>query len=138
MENLARMSLSIGKPLLSRLEAAVRASGYTNRSEFVRDLVRDHLTKREWARNEDVLGTITLVYNHHFRQLSRKLTALQHDFHECVMATTHVHLNEHICAEVILARGKARTIERIADLLRQQKGVLHAALSMSSTGKRLA
>jgi len=137
MPNLVRLSLSIEEQLLKQLEKAARKANYANRSEFVRDMARDYLTQRQWARNEQVIGTITLIYDHHSRQLSEKLTDLQHNFHECVLATTHVHLNEAICAEMILAKGKARQIEKIANLLRQQKGILHAALSMSSTGKHL-
>jgi CopG family nickel-responsive transcriptional regulator len=137
MPDLVRMSLAMERPLLDQFERAAREARYANRSEFVRDMVRDHLAKRQWTRNEEVLGTITLVYNHHFRQLNEKLTDLQHDFHDCVLAATHVHLDEDICAEMILVKGRARKIEEIANLLRQQKGVLHASLSMSSTGKRL-
>lgn len=137
MSDLVRLSLSIEKPLLKQLEKAAREARYVNRSEFVRDMARDYLTKQQWARNEEVLGTITLVYNHHFRQLNEKLVGLQHGFHECVLATTHVHMDEHLCAEMILVKGKARTLQEIAGLLRQQKGVLHAVLSMTSTGKHL-
>jgi len=137
MPNVVRLSLSIEKPLLEQLEKAARKANYANRSEFVRDMARDYLMRQQWGRNEQVLGTITLVYNHHFRQLNEKLTDLQHDFHKCILATTHVHLDEHICAEMILAKGKARQVEKIANLLRQQKGVLHAGLSLNSTGKSL-
>ena len=137
MSDIVRLSLSIEKPLLKQLEKAAREARYVNRSEFVRDMARDYLTQQQWARNEEVLGTITLVYNHHFRQLNEKLVDLQHGFHGCVLATTHVHMDEHLCAEMILAKGKARTLQEIAGLLRQQKGVLHAVLSMTSTGKHL-
>jgi len=116
----------------------VKAGGYVNRSEFVRDMIRDRLVQREWEKNQQAVGTVTLVYNHHTRQLSRKLTGLQHRHHGIILATTHVHLDSDICVEMILAKGKASHIREIADLLRQQKGVLHAALSMSSTGRRLA
>ncbi len=138
MPDLVRLSLSLERPLLDRLEGMLRSGRRTNRSEFVRDLIRSRLVEQEWEQGHEVVGTITLVYDHDARQLSQKLTRLQHRHHAVVLATTHVHLDRHLCAEMILARGAASDIREIADLLRQQKGVLHSALSMSSTGKRLA
>jgi CopG family transcriptional regulator, nickel-responsive regulator len=137
MSDLVRLSLAIEKPLFDRLEKLVKQSGYTNRSEFVRDMIRQRLVAGEWERDRQVLGTITLVYNHHQRQLSEKLIHLQHHHHDAVMVTTHIHLSEELCAEVIVVRGKASQVRELADLLRQQKGVLHAELSMSSTGASL-
>lgn len=137
MPDLVRLSLSIEKPLFDRLEKLVQRSGYTNRSEFVRDMVRRQLVEGEWEEDQEVLGTVTLVYDHHRRQLSEKLTHLQHHQHEAVLVTTHVHLTPTLCAEVILVRAKASQVRRLADTLRQQKGVLHAGLTMSSTGRTL-
>lgn len=137
MSSLVRFSLSMEKALLDRLEKMVKRSKYANRSEFIRDLLRDRLVEHEWKENQEVVGTITLIYDHHTRQLNKKLTDLQHHHHNMILATTHVHLDEHICAEMILAKGQANQIKEIADLLRQQRGVLHAALSISSTGKQL-
>ena len=138
MANLVRMSFSIEKPLLQRLERLVKSSRYTNRSEFIRDLIRDRLVEQEWEKNQEALGTITLIYDHHARGLTDRLTNLQHQHHESVLATTHVHLDQHTCAEMVMVRGRAARIRAMADLLHQQKGVLHASLSMSSTGKKLA
>jgi CopG family nickel-responsive transcriptional regulator len=137
MSDLVRLSFSIEKPLYERLEALVREHQYTNRSEFVRDMIRERLVGREWKKNQEALGTVTLIYNHHFRKLSDKLTELQHRHHKAILASTHVHLDAHLCAEVILIKGRAGVIREIADLLRQQKGVLHATLSTSSTGAHL-
>lgn len=137
MSDLVRMSFSIETPLLRRLEKMVKAHKYTNRSEFVRDMIRDRLVEQEWGQNEQAVGTITLVYDHHARLLSQKLTGLQHKHHGAILATTHVHLDEHMCVEMILTKGPAGDIRELADRLRQQKGVLHATLSMNSTGQRL-
>ncbi len=137
MSTLQRFSMAMEKPLLDRLEALVRRSRYANRSEFIRDMLRERLVAEEWKNNEEVVGTITLVYDHETRELSKKLTRLQHHHHDLVLASTHVHLDEHMCAEMVLAKGKAREIEEMADLLRQQKGVLHASLSLGSTGSTL-
>ena len=137
MSDLVRQSFSLEQPLLDRLDQLVAQSRYTNRSEFLRDLIRDRLVEQAWEENEEALATVTLIYDHHAHDLSRKLTDLQHAYHGNVMATTHVHLDHHLCAEMIIMRGRAGEIRVLADQLRQQRGVLHAALAMSSTGKQL-
>jgi CopG family nickel-responsive transcriptional regulator len=137
MTELSRFSISIEKGLLDRLEAMVDKHHYANRSEFVRDLLRDRLVEEEWDSDAEVVGTITLVYDHETRELSKKLTRLQHHHHDLVLASTHVHLDAHMCAEMILTKGPAGQVRDMADMLRQQKGVLHAGLSLSSTGKHL-
>jgi len=129
--------LSIERHLLDRLEKMLKAGRYANRSEFIRDMIRDRLVEQQWERNRQAVGTITLVYNHHFRRLTEKLTDLQHDHHGAILASTHVHLDKDICVEMILVKDLAGRIRQIADTLRQQKGILHAALSMSSTGRSL-
>lgn len=138
MSKVSRISISLEPALQDRLETLVEESGYTNRSEFLRDMIRDHLVEKTWRADDPVVGTITLVYDHHARELSRKLTGIQHAHHDAVLATTHVHLTHDLCAEMILVRGRAGTVRALADALRQQRGVLHAALSMSSTGADLA
>lgn len=139
MPNLVRVSISLEQTLLSRLERLVRAGRYTNRSEFIRDLVRQRLVQQEWAdQHHEVVATITMIYDHHARQLADKLVNIQHDHHECILAVTHVHLTRDLCAEMIMLRGIPRQVQQIADHLRQQRGVLHAALAMSTTGKKLA
>ncbi|HPW54274.1 MAG: nickel-responsive transcriptional regulator NikR [Thermoanaerobaculaceae bacterium] len=138
MADLERLSISIERPLLERLEVLRKEAGYGNRSEFLRDMIRGRLVDRAWELDEEAIGTITLVYDHHTRGLGEKLTALQHDHHEVILATTHVHLDHHHCVEVILVRGRAAQIRAIADGLGKHKGVLHGGLSMSSTGKELA
>lgn len=137
MSKLVRVTMSLEESLMKRLEKLVESSRYTNRSEFIRDMIRERLVQQAWDGNEDAVGTVTLVYNHHKRKLTQKLTELQHHHHTKVLAVTHVHLDEHLCAETILMRGRTREIRQLADLLRQQKGVLHASLSTSSTGQDL-
>jgi len=133
--SLVRLSFSIEEPLFERLEGLVAAGGYANRSEFIRDLIRARLVETEWERDQDALGTVTLVYDHHARRLGERLTELQHDHHELVLATTHVHLDQHLCAEVIILRGPASALRDLAAELGSQKGVLHSDLTMSSTGR---
>lgn len=137
MPDLERLSFSLERPLLERLEKLRADAGYANRSEFLRDMIRGRLVDRAWELDEEAVGTITLVYDHHARRLNERLTDLQHDHHEVILATTHVHLDHHHCVEVILVRGRAGRIRAIADLLGKQKGVLHSGLSMSSTGHEL-
>jgi CopG family nickel-responsive transcriptional regulator len=138
MADLVRLSFSIDAALAERFEKMVRQSEYRNRSEFFRDMIRERIVADEWEVGEDeAVGTITLVYDHHARGVNEKLTDLQHDHHDVVLATTHVHLDHHLCAEVIICRGRPGVMRSICDRLRQQRGVLHGALTMSSTGHRL-
>ncbi len=138
MSDLARISVSIPNALLERLEQMARQSQYDNRSEFVRDMIRERLVENQWDADGEAVGTITIIYNHHTRGLTEKLVKLQHMHHGAILAGTHVHMDHHLCAEMILAKGPAGEIREVHGLIRQQKGVLHAALSMSSTGKDLA
>jgi CopG family nickel-responsive transcriptional regulator len=137
MTALTRLSMSLEQPLLEQLEQLVAERGYANRSEYFRDLIRDQLVQREWAQDQQVVGTITLLYNHLQRQLSERLTQLQHHHHHQIMATTHVHLDEAMCVEMILARGTASELRHLLSHLQQQRGVVHAAMSMTSTGRAL-
>ena len=137
MTELTRLSFSIERSLEEKLEELVNESGYNNRSEFIRDLIRDRLVEREWKENGDTVGTITLIYDHRAGAVADTLTDFQHHHHDVVLAATHVHLDHHLCAEVIICRGKSSDIRAISDGLRRQKGVLHGALSMSSTGEHL-
>ena len=138
MSELVRLSLSIEAPLLEKLEELVTEKGYENRSEFVRDLIREQLISREWESGAEVLGTITLVYNHHQRGISEKLVTIQHDCTEHILAATHVHLSHELCAEMIMVRGQGEEIAAFADSLRKLKGVLHVGFSAGSTGEKLS
>jgi CopG family nickel-responsive transcriptional regulator len=138
MPELVRVSLSLPKLLFDRLEKLVAESGYGNRSEFIRDLVRDHLVEQEWETDAILLGTISLVYDHHAHGLSERLIHQQHHFSGKVLATTHVHLDEHLCAEMIMVRGRGQDIRALTDRLQREKGVLHAKLAASTTGRKLS
>jgi CopG family transcriptional regulator, nickel-responsive regulator len=138
VSDLVRLSISLEKPLMRQLERLVKKSGYANRSEFVRDMIRRRLVEEQWAdERQEVVGTIAMVYDHHARQLSDKLVDIQHDYHDRVLAATHVHLSHDLCAEMIMIRGQAEQIREIVNRLRQLRGVLHAELAMSSTGEKL-
>ena len=137
MSDLVRLSVSIERPLFERLEELLADSDYTNRSEFIRDLIRGHVVEEEWGSDKVLLGTISLIYDHHVRGLSDRLTHQQHHFSGAVLATTHVHLDDHLCAEMIMVRGGGKDIKALADRLHREKGVLHAKLATGTTGQDL-
>lgn len=137
MSELARFTVSIERSLFDKLERQVNDSDYRNRSEFVRDLIRNHMVEREWQTDKVLLGTISLLYDHHARGLTERLTEEQHHFSGTVLATTHVHLDEHLCAEMIMVRGKGKDIKALTDRLQREKGVLRAKLATGSTGQSL-
>ena len=138
MPALTRLSISLEAPLAKRLDRLMKAAGATNRSEFIRDMIRGALVEDEWTEPErEVVGVITLVYDHHARQLVERLMDLQHDHHDAILATTHVHVSHDRCAEMIMIRGQAGRVRALVDQMRQQRGVLHCGLSLSSTGAAL-
>ena len=138
MSDLARVSLSLEASLLDRLEKLTRDSGYLNRSEFIRDLVRERLARAEWEGGREVLGTLTVIYNHHQRGLTEKLVTLQHHWGGHVLTATHVHLSHEVCAEMIMLKGSGDAVNALANAIRSERGVLHASLAMSTTGENLA
>jgi CopG family nickel-responsive transcriptional regulator len=129
MSVLRRVGLAIESDLLDRFDKLTEQRGYANRSEAFRDLARAELIKQEAEKsNARVVGTVTIVYDHHVRMLSEKLTELQHQHHECVVSAMHVHLDHHHCLEVIVLRGKSKDVRQTADLLISTKGVQHGHL----------
>lgn len=138
MSGLTRFGISIDKDLLTRFDQKIVNKGYKNRSEAIRDLIRNQLVEQDWKdENEEVAGTITLVYNHHTRGLSDLLTELQHAHNQLILSTMHVHLDRHNCLEILVVKGRVREAKEIADSLLSVKGVLHGKLTVTSTGKNL-
>jgi len=137
MAGVVRLSFSIEKSLWEKLQNLVTREGYANRSEFIRDLIRDKLVEKQWEENEEAIGTITFVYNHHIPKLNDKILNVQHKYLNVILTTTHIHLDYQLCAETILVRGRAYKIQELCSALRNQKGVLHASISISSTGRNL-
>ena len=135
MGELSRIGVAIDSDLLGKFDALIAKRGYTNRSEAFRDLIRDELVEKEWETPESqVVGTVTLVYDHHVRLLSEKLTSLQHDFHHNILSTLHVHLDHDHCLEVLVVRGQAGAVRQVADAIISTKGVKHGRLTITSTG----
>jgi CopG family nickel-responsive transcriptional regulator len=135
MPNLLRFGVSLEKKLLDEFDALIKRKSYPNRSEAFRDLIRQELVKEEWAKGGEVVGAITLVYDHHKRELVNKLTDIQHAFQEVIISTQHIHLDHDNCLEIIASRGSPKDVKSLADTLKSVKGVKHGTLSMSSTGK---
>ncbi len=138
MSDLSRIGVAIDSALLRKFDDLIARRGYTNRSEAFRDLIRDALVQ-ESAEHADrvVVGTLTLVYDHHVRQLSERLTGMQHDHYHNVLSTLHVHLDHDNCLEVTVLKGKAGAVQKIADALISTKGVKHGRLTITSTGAGL-
>ncbi|MCX5708037.1 MAG: nickel-responsive transcriptional regulator NikR [Candidatus Omnitrophica bacterium] len=137
MTSLVRFGVSLEKTLLEKWDSLLNTRGYNNRSEALRDLIRQELVKDEWSSGGEVVGAITLVYDHHKRELVNKLTNLQHDFGGLIFASQHIHIDHHNCMEIIAVKGTPKSIQALADKMRGTKGVKHGSLSMATTGKNL-
>jgi CopG family nickel-responsive transcriptional regulator len=136
--SLTRFGISLDGGLLRRFDRLIARKGYANRSEAIRDLIRDALVAGQWeAGSGEAVGTITLVYSHDTRELADTLTDIQHRHHAAVVSTMHIHLDGHNCLEVLVVRGAAREVKRIADRLIGTKGVKHGKLTVTTTGKGL-
>jgi CopG family transcriptional regulator, nickel-responsive regulator len=138
MGEICRFGVSIDEKLLDNFDKLIEEKGYVNRSEAIRDLIRASLVELKWeGEEEETVGTVTLVYNHHVRDLSDKLTEHQHAHHDNIVSTLHVHLDAHNCLEVLVVRGAAKVVKKIADELIGVKGVKHGKLVMTTTGEEL-
>lgn len=138
MPGLIRFGISMEKELLERLDREIVKRGYPNRSEAIRDLIRNQLVELDWSNDdEEVAGTITIIYNHHVRGLSDLLLELQHDHHEMIISVMHVHLEHDHCLEVMVIKGRTTEAKELAGRLIGVKGVKHGKLTITSTGKGL-
>ena len=137
MNKIVRFSVSIEQELLDRFLRIAKKRGWGNRSEALRDLMRDALVRDEWEANAEIVGTITLVYDHHKRELADKLTSIQHDHHDAVLSATHIHLDHDNCLEMIAVRGPAKQVQKIADALISTRGVKHGKLTATTTGSKI-
>jgi len=133
-----RFGVSLPDTLIQSFDRRIQAKGYRTRSEAIRDMMRDYLVEGEWESHSGVVvGTVTVVYNHETRELTEALTDLQHEYHDAVCCTTHVHLDEHNCLEVIILRGTSDQVQTIADRLISARGVKHGKLVCTTAGSNL-
>ena len=138
MGELSRIGVAIDSDLLKKFDALISGRGYTNRSEAFRDLIREKLVEETWEMpDRKVVGTVSLVYDHHVRMLDEKLTDVQHEYYRNVLSTLHVHLDHDHCLEVLIVRGKASEVKEIADKLISTKGVKHGRLTIATLGAGL-
>jgi CopG family transcriptional regulator, nickel-responsive regulator len=138
MEKIKRFGVSIESRLLEQFDSYIAANNYENRSEAIRDLIRKELVEQEWAKtNENVAGAIVIVYDHHKREVVDKLLDIQHDFHELIISSQHIHLDHDNCMEIIVVRGRIAQVNDLAAKLKSIKGVKHASLTRSTLGKNI-
>jgi|SRR5664279_5501971 CopG family nickel-responsive transcriptional regulator len=135
MTDLVRFGIAMERDLLARFDGLVERRGFENRSEALRDLVRRALDQEAWDAGKHVCATITLVYDHHVRELTERLNDLQHDFGDAIISTLHVHLDHHHCMEVIACRGRARQLRDVAEKLLGTKGVLSGGIVAAALPK---
>jgi len=138
MAHLVRFGVSVPEELVEAFDRRIQELGYTNRSEAVRDLMRAHLVQAEWEQaTGQVVGTLTIIYDHEKPELAQVLTSLQHQYVHAIVCTTHVHLDAHNCMEVVVLRGGSEDIRKIATALISVRGVKHGQLVCTTTGATL-
>ncbi len=135
MSEIVRFGVSLEEKLLERFDRLIRKKNYTNRSEALRDLIRQELVKKEWDEGGEVAGAITFVYNHHKRELLNKITDIQHDYQKVIISTQHIHLDHDNCLEIVAVRGKSKDVQKLTDMIKAVKGVKHCALSIIGMGR---
>jgi CopG family nickel-responsive transcriptional regulator len=137
MSELVRFSVSIDGDLLKRFDRQIKVGGYPTRSKAVADLIRDGLVEEEWKKGKEVAAAIIMVYDHHKRDLSRRLTHIQHDYHDLIISSQHVHLDHDNCFEIVVVRGVAKKIRKLTRALKAAKGVKYTSVATASTGRGL-
>ena len=134
---LKRFTISLDEKLLERFDTIIKEQKYVNRSEAIRDLIRSSFVEEDWQADKDVVGVISMVYDHHQPKLQEKVTEIQHDYHHQIVSATHIHMDHHNCLEVVIVKGKAGSVNELADRLRSLRGVRNCKMAMSTTGKDL-
>lgn len=137
MSELTRVSVSLDGALLERFDRQIEKDGYPTRSKAVADLIRESLVEQEWECGAEVAAAIILVFDHHKRDLSHKLTHIQHDYHALIISSQHIHLDHHNCLEIVVVRGNPQRVRELSDRLKGTKGVKYCSLAAASTGVEL-
>jgi CopG family nickel-responsive transcriptional regulator len=132
MDKVTRIGVSLEPDLLKKFDGLIKKKGYGTRSKAVRDLIRKELVGEiAVAENKQVYGTITMVYDHHVGGVTEKLLTYQHDYRDNIMTTSHVHLDHDNCLEVVVVKGKAKSVKEMADKIASIRGVRHGELSIT-------
>ena len=137
MSDVIRFGVSLEKGLLDKFDRYIRKRKWASRSDALRDLIRAELVKKEWTEGDEVAGAVTLIYDHHHKDMLGRLTDLQHDYQRLMLSTLHIHLNHDHCLEIIAVKGNPAEIQKLAETLRTIQGVKHGTLTMSATGRNL-
>ncbi len=137
MSAITRFSVSLDADLLAQFDQQIASEGCPTRSKAVADLIRQSLVREQWRGGDEVAAAIILVYDHHKRDLGNRLTHVQHDHHELIISSQHIHLDHHNCLETIIVRGRPAAVESLARQIKAVKGVKYAALAAASTGQDL-
>ncbi len=133
-EKIVRFGVSIEPDLIKKFDIMIKKEGYTNRSEALRDLIRKNLIKHDNKNpNTKSIGTLTMIYDHHTGNLTNKLLDLQHDHHNEILSTTHIHIDHHNCLEVLVLKGKTGNIKKLADNIKSLKGIKHGELVITKS-----
>jgi len=136
--SLVRFSVSLDGALLEKFDRKIKGERCPTRSKAIGDLIRKTLVEKEWLAGEEVAGAIVLVYDHHKPDLLRKLTELQHESHDLIISTQHIHLDHDNCLEIVAVKGKSLEIDGIIKRLKSVKGLKHVSFAAATTGQRLS
>lgn len=131
MSSIVRFGVSLEKELLEKLDSYAANNHFTNRSQAIRYLINVNAVTKKWENNNVVAGSITIVYDHHRRELSEKLTDVQHNYHDIILCSQHIHLEEDLCMEIIAIKGKANILNELANKVIAIKGIHHGKLTMT-------
>ncbi len=136
MSTITRFGVSFETDLLEKFDQLIKEKGYHNRSEAIRDIVRDKLIEEiKHHEDQEVVGTLTLVFNHHVREVEDKLTSIEHNYHQAIISSLHVHLDKDYCLEVVVMRGKSKLVQQIADYLISLRGIKHGKLTVTGSSE---
>jgi CopG family nickel-responsive transcriptional regulator len=134
MEKITRFGVSIEPDLLKKFDKVIKKKGYTNRSEAIRDIIRENLIAETTEDpNSEAIGTLTMIYDHHAGNLTNRLLDLQHHHHKEILTTTHIHVDHDNCLEVLVLKGKTRNIQKLADNIKSLKGIKHGELVITES-----
>ncbi|MEF8879219.1 MAG: nickel-responsive transcriptional regulator NikR [Candidatus Thermoplasmatota archaeon] len=135
MDKITRFGVSVEPKLLKKFDKKIKKKGYSNRSEAIRDLLREDLIKEktEEKPNQQIIGTLTIIYNHHTGDLTDKLLNIQHNHTSEILSTTHIHIDHDNCLEVLVLKGKNKNIQKLADNIKALKGIKHGKLVVTES-----
>jgi CopG family nickel-responsive transcriptional regulator len=138
MDKVSRFGVSLETSLLNKFDPLLKKKGYKSRSEAIRDLIRERLVAEEWSLGDyKTIGVLSLLYNHHVRELSESLNRIQHQNLKLIISSTHIHVDNHNCLEVVILKGKSSQIKKVSDELLSTRGVKHGKLIMTTTGSQI-